>query len=52
MFFFANKFWKILDQNNAVVQQKDNKDLIKSLFEKHRLKAIYLVNEQNKLKLY
>ena len=50
MFFFANKFWKILDQNNAVVQQKDNKDLIKSLFEKHRLKAIYLVNEQNKLK--
>lgn len=50
MFFAANKYWRILDQNNSVVQQKDNTELIKSLFEKHRLKAIYLVDEQNKLK--
>ena len=47
MFFFANTL-KILDQNNAVVQQKDNKDLIKSLSENTALKLfILLMNKIN-----
>lgn len=49
MFFLANKNWKVITTNYSLVKQKNNVGLIKSLFEKHPLKAIYLVDEQDRL---
>jgi N-acetylneuraminate synthase len=50
MFCLANRNWKILNVNSSIVKEEFNTQLIKSLFEKHPLKAVYLIDEKRKLK--
>ena len=50
MFFLVNKNWKILSVNHSLVKEKNTIQDIKLLFEKYPLKAIFLTDENNKLK--
>ena len=50
MFSLVNKNWKILSVNHSLVKEKNTIHDIKLLFEKHPLKAIFLTDENNKLK--
>lgn len=50
MFSLVNKNWKILSVNHSLVKEKNTIQDIKLLFEKHPLKAIFLTDENNKLK--
>ena len=50
MFSLVNKNWKILSVNHSLVKEKNTIQDIKLLFEKYPLKAIFLTDENNKLK--